>query len=150
MLCNVCLGVLQRRENLISDNPGNDDLGILCAHHRTTPTLVASAAEGCHICQPFWYQLSESEQEALRFEESKAVAKMTCPQRTEADYFEWLTCMFLRPDKSKPGEYILSLRFSGIRINWGNVSARNSGVAKSMNILKPATSMYYMLGVVPN
>jgi hypothetical protein len=145
MLCLVCIGVLQFRANLISDNPGNDNLGILCAHHHTTSTLAASAAEGCHICQPFWCQLTAFEQESLSLEESRAVASITHSGRVKENPFDWLTCMFLRPDDSSSGEYVLRLRFSAVSINWENVSVRREHIAKSMHILKPVTSMCCLL-----
>jgi hypothetical protein len=81
MLCEICVGVLTHRTNLIANHHGDDGLVNLCAYHQVSETLERSAAEGCHICQAFWLQMSEPEQEALRVAESKSL--LASPGRPE-------------------------------------------------------------------
>ena len=61
MICDTCLGVLQRREGLVQD----DEDSLLFVHHGRASSLRQSALEGCYICQPFWNQLSHAERDAL-------------------------------------------------------------------------------------
>ena len=152
MLCDICIGVLQHRANLISSEPGDDGPRTMCAHHRTTQTLETSAAEGCRICCAFWDQLAESEQKLLRIEESKALKKKEQrPNATqlnkdvglqleEDDYFEWLTFTILQRDPYYGGEYALMLMFSGDDIDWESVSARHT-IALGVYVLQPVPGM---------
>jgi hypothetical protein len=61
MICDTSVSVLQRREGLLQ----HDEDSLLFIHHRKPSSLRTSALEGCHICQPFWSQLSLAERDAL-------------------------------------------------------------------------------------
>jgi hypothetical protein len=61
MICDTCAGILQRREGLVH----SDVDSLLFVHHRKASSLRTSALQGCHICQPFWSQLSQVERDAL-------------------------------------------------------------------------------------
>jgi hypothetical protein len=61
MLCDICVGVLTQRANLVAKDRGDDGLTIMCAHHRTTETPEKSVAQGCYVCQALWLQLSKTE-----------------------------------------------------------------------------------------
>ena len=73
MLCQTCIGVLQHREGFVETWGTPKHPAVLCAHHRTVRTLEASAAQDCQICQPFWNDLSDPEQQALREQDSKGI-----------------------------------------------------------------------------
>jgi hypothetical protein len=147
MLCDICIGVLTHRANLIAKYDGDDGLTIMCAHHRILETLENSAAQGCHVCQAFWLQLPETEQEALRVAESKRFlatpnrpVEKPQPDRLE-DYFEWLTFTLLLKEPWGLGvDYLLMLKFSGEGIDWKSVSPKDT-LALSLHTLQTSTSM---------
>jgi len=127
MLCGVCIGVLQHRANLITNEPGDDGPRTMCAHHRTTRTLEKSAAEGCYICHTFWIQLSEHEQEALRAAElRRSVEKEPhASAETPEHLLEWLTLTILQQNSISGGGFMLMLSFSGEGIDWKSVSPKH-------------------------
>jgi hypothetical protein len=132
MLCDICIGVLTHRANLIAKYDGDDGFTVMCAHHRILQTLEDSAAQGCHVCQAFWLQLSDIEQEALRAAEKKRSLETPGrpvekpePDKLE-DYFEWLTFTMLMKEPWGLGvEYLLMLKFSGEGIGWKSVSPKD-------------------------
>lgn len=66
MLCEVCLGVLQRRCNKFdNDGTGMDKRFIWCGHHRTSRTLEQATLRGCYICNYLWQTLSIRERKAV-------------------------------------------------------------------------------------
>jgi len=76
-----------------------------------------SAAQGCHICQAFWLQVSETEQEALRAAEKKRLLATPGrpPEKPEPDnleeYFKWLTFTLLLKERWGSGvEHVLMLK----------------------------------------
>jgi hypothetical protein len=148
MLCNICVSVLTHRANLIAKHDGDDGLLILCAHHQTSETLERSAAEGCHICQAFWLQMSEPEQEALRAAESKRLLAtpgrpVEKPQPDNLDdYFEWLTfTLLIRKSWASGGEYLFTVKFWGEGIDWKSVSSKDP-LAHGLHVLRTDTSMF--------
>ncbi|CAN9305232.1 unnamed protein product [Alternaria alternata] len=105
----------------------------MCAHHRTLETLEMSAAQGFHICQAFWLQVSETEQDALRAAETKRLLATPGrpPEKPEPDnlqeYFEWLTFTLLLKEPWGLGvDYVLMLKFSGEGIDWKSVSPKDT------------------------
>jgi hypothetical protein len=105
----------------------------MCAHHRTLETLEMSAAQGCHICQAFWLQVSETEQDALRAAETKRLLATPGrpPEKPEPDnleeYFEWLTFTLLLKEPWGLGvDYVLMLKFSGEGVDWRSVSPKDT------------------------
>lgn len=133
ILCNIFVGVLTHRANLIAKEHGDDGLAIICAHHRTLETLEMSAAQGCHICQAFWLQVSEIEQDALRATETKRLLATPSrpPEKPEPDnlqeYFGWLTfTLLLKEPWGSVVDYVLMLKFSGEGIDWKSVSPKDT------------------------
>lgn len=147
MLCHVCIGVLRDRSNLITNEPGDDGPMTMCAHHRTTQTLEISAAQGCQICHSFWDQVTISERDALRAEESRVLKATDLSRSTsqadedgrspedEEDLFEWLTFTILYRDQSYGGDYVVMLAFSGDGLEWTRVSTRKP-VASGLYIMQ--------------
>ena len=117
------------------------------AHHRTVETLEKSAAQGCHICQEFWLQLTNTEQEALRAAESKRLSatpgrlvEKPQPDKLE-DYCEWLTFTLLLKEPWGLGvDYLLKLKFSGEGIDRKRVSPKDT-LALGLHTLQTSTSM---------
>ena len=103
-LCDVCIGVLHQRKNLLVPGTKGYELAsvetpvikedeeeatdsecgpherakklrkaveVKCGHHRTSVTLMLSAAAGCHICEPLWNQCSTSEQQRIQAADAK-------------------------------------------------------------------------------
>jgi hypothetical protein len=119
MLCNVCIGVLQHRQNILVPVKEHDEgdavqeavneegdeeqrttrvsqkhelpIVVECGHHRTSTTLALSAASGCHICQPFWDQCSSSEKECIRIVEEKIAsgAIRTTGEDSDEDVYKY-------------------------------------------------------------
>jgi hypothetical protein len=92
-----------------------------------------SAAQGCHICQAFWLQVSETEQEALRAAEKKRLLATPGrpPEKPEPDnleeYFKWLTFTLLLKERWGLGvDYVLMLKFSGEGVDWRSVSPKDT------------------------
>jgi hypothetical protein len=145
MLCDICVGVLTHRANLIAKHDSNDGWVILCAHHRISETLERSVAEGCHICQAFWLQLSEVEQEALRAAESDFL--LANPDRPEERpdmpdaYFEWLTHTLLISNTwNSGGDYLFTVRFSAEGIDWKSVTSKDPH-AQGIHVIQTHTGM---------
>jgi hypothetical protein len=147
MLCDICIGVLTHRANLIAKYDGDDGFTIMCAHHRILETLEDSVAQGCHVCQAFWLQLSETEQEALRTAASKRF--LTTPGRPVEkpqpdkleDYFEWLTfTLLIRETWNLGGDYLFTVQYSGEGIDWKSVSSKDP-LAHGLHVLQINTGM---------
>ncbi|KAH7087822.1 heterokaryon incompatibility protein-domain-containing protein [Paraphoma chrysanthemicola] len=57
MLCQICIGALQYRENIIA----REIKGMTYGHHRTVETLALSAQQGCQICSRTWEHFFDAE-----------------------------------------------------------------------------------------
>jgi hypothetical protein len=145
MLCHRCIGVLQNTANVVDIGTENDRSWVVCAHHSTVSTLAASAAEGCHVCQPFWSQLSKPEQVALYLEESRGEAHVLRSSVEKENELGRLTHITLHSDSFREGYYFFSVRFDYDYIDWTRVSKKKEDVAISIYNLQPVQSMLLFL-----
>lgn len=99
MLCNICIGVLKHRANLISVDTAMGVSYIENAHHRTTQSLQSSAEEGCHVCLPLWNQLAPHGQEALRAAEKERIHDGEANLIGTIELTDWLTQTMLYPSE---------------------------------------------------
>jgi hypothetical protein len=90
---------------------------ILCGHHRTVETLALSAASKCHICCPFWEQLSRPEQESLRVKTCAASISSSAKSNTASVLIEdfpvdFLTYAAVSRGASDRHDFRLNIRFN--------------------------------------
>jgi hypothetical protein len=142
MLCHICIGVLQHTHNVIDSGTEDHLSWLVCAHHPTVSTLATSAADGCHVCQPFWSQLSKSEQEILYLEESKDDTRMSNSGEGKDNQHGRLTHITLHTNRLREGDYYFSVRFDHDYIDWTRVSKKKDEVVISMYNLQPVQSMH--------
>jgi hypothetical protein len=142
MLCHICIGVLQHTNNVIDSSTEDHLSWLVCAHHPTVSTLATSAADGCHVCQPFWSQLSKSEQEILYLEESKDDTRMSNSGEGKDNQHGRLTHITLHTNRLREGDYYFSVRFDHDYIDWTRVSKKKDEVVISMYNLQPVQSMH--------
>jgi hypothetical protein len=139
--------VLQYPANAVDFGTENDLSWAVYAHHLTVSTLATSAAEGCHVCHPFWSQLSKSEKEALYMEESKFRAHTLKPLEGKENEHGRLTHITLHSDRFREGDYFFSVRFDYDYIDWTRVSKKKEAAALSIYNLQPIQSMCPSLSI---
>ncbi|KAF6830533.1 heterokaryon incompatibility protein [Colletotrichum musicola] len=66
MICQVCIGALYHRKGWVQSDSDASEPHVLLAHHRSIASLELSARDGCELCFPFWSQMDEDDQVALR------------------------------------------------------------------------------------
>ncbi|KAF6785733.1 heterokaryon incompatibility protein [Colletotrichum sojae] len=66
MICQVCIDALYHRKGWVQSDSDTSEPHVLLAHHRSIASLELSARDGCELCFPFWSQMDEDDQVALR------------------------------------------------------------------------------------
>lgn len=135
MLCDICVGALQHRKGFVGNVPEEGASRLIFVHHKSSSSLTAAATLGCQFCQPFWEQLSEDEQVALRYAESESVEKKRGPKDVsfdgddkELDFDDYLTICMLMTGTAiidiHRGDYIFNIVFSSGYLDLGRVTQR--------------------------
>lgn len=126
MLCDICIDVLKHRANLMHvGRTLQDEPLIVNAHHRTTQSLQSSAAEGCHVCMPFWNQLDKHEQKALQAVEERRIQEEAADlERLQPDeqLEDWLTYTLLSSWDFNGRNLAFNIGFKDIGIEWESVA----------------------------
>jgi hypothetical protein len=125
----------------------HEEDSLLFVHHGKASSLRTSALGGCHICQPFWSQLSHAERDAL------LEFKLPGPEVRDEDPEGWtakahqlkehVTLCMLQDGEllEMPGSYSFAVYLNG-DIDLSHVSKKDT-YAFGMYVLQPSVGLYY-------